>query len=160
MTYLHLVGYVFTDRAVMVIEVEQEVASCADLQGTECDGLRLLNIFDRHSLAFCDDVLAKGQVLMVESRLHLIHYYIYRAFADQGDEQPCEEARQPASLPRLWDVAMAAMLPLPNLCGYEEAIKEEDDFLLQLFKPSLPRYLVEGEDINVDALVHLDVAEG
>ena len=51
------------------------------------------------------------------------------------------------------------MFPLPNLLGYEEAVKEENDFVLQSFEPSLLGYFVEGKDVDVDALMHLDVLE-
>ena len=81
------------------------------------------------------------------------------AFAEERDEHPREQTGQPASLPWLRDVALAAMLPLPDLRGDEEAVEEEDGLLLQSLYPALPGYLVEGEDIDVDALMHLDVSE-
>ena len=159
MADLHLVGNVLADCAVVVREVEQEVAGCADLQGAQCRGLRLLDVFDGQALALGDDVLAQGQRLAIECRLHPIHYIIYSAFAEQRDEQPREEARQPAPLSRLRNVALAAMLPLPYLLGYEEAVQEEEYVVLQPFEPSLPGYLVEGEYVDVDALMHLDMLE-
>ena len=180
-TYLHLVGNVLTDRAIMIVKVEQEVARSFYLQRAKLNGLCLLNICYGKPLAFCDNVLhllllapcllllAPCSLLLapcpllhapIKCRLHLIHYIIYSAFAEQGYKQAGEEARQPASLPRFGDVAMAAMLPLPYLCSNEETVEEEDNFMLQSFEPPLPRYLVERKDIDIDALVHLDVTEG
>ena len=159
MADFHLVGNVLANCSVMVYEVEQEIARSADLQRTECDGLRLLDVFDGKTLALGDDVLTLGQRLAVECRLHTIHYIIYRAFAEQGNEQSREETRQPTSLSRLRDVAFAAMFPLPNLLGYEEAIEEEEYFVLQLLEPTLLGYIVERKYVDVDALMHLDVLE-
>ena len=52
------------------------------------------------------------------------------------------------------------MLPLPNLLGNKETVEEVEHLVLQPFEPLLLRNLVEGEDIDIDALVHLDMAEG
>lgn len=119
----------------------------------------MLDVFDGHSLALGDDVLAQGKVLAVEERLHLIHYFIYKAFAEQSDKQSREETRQPASLSWLRNVTFATMFPLPNLLGYEETIKEEKDVVLQSFEPLLLGNLVEGKDVDVNTLMHLDVLE-
>ena len=159
MADFHLIGDVLADLSVMVVEVEQEVARSADLQRTECNSLSLLDVFDGNSLALGDDILHFVKLLAVEHRLSPIHYIIYRAFAEDGDEQSCEEARQPTSLSGLRDVAFAAMFPLPNLCGDEETIKEENNFVLQLLEPLLLGNLVEGKDVDIDALVHLDMLE-
>ena len=120
----------------------------------------LHDVLDRYPFALGDDVLAKRELFVVEGRLHPIHYIIYSALAEQGYQQASEEAGQPSSLSRLWDVSLAAMLPLPNLGGNEEAVEEEDNSLLQPFEPLLPGNLVEGENIDVDALMHLDMSEG
>ena len=122
MTYLHLFGDVLANRAVMVIEIEQEISRSADLQRAKLNLLQLFDIFDRNSLAFGDDILAKWQRTFVESGLHLIHYFIYSALAQYCNEQPCEETGQPTSGPWFRDVAMSAMFPLPYLCGDEKAI--------------------------------------
>ena len=143
----------------MVVKVKQEVARSTDLQRAKLNGLRLDDVLDRQMLASGDDVLHLVEPRAVEHRLHPIHYIIYMAFAEERDEQPREQTWQPASLPWLRDVALAAMFPLPDFRGDEEAVEEEDGLLLQLLKPTLPGYLVEREDIDVDALVHLDVAE-
>lgn len=126
MTDFHLIGNILDYFPVMVVEVEQEVSRGVDLQRTKCNDLRLLCIFNGEALALCDDILAEGQILAVESRLNPIHYIIYSAFAEQSDEQSCKEARQPASLSGFRDVAFAAMFPLPNLCGNEESVEEEE----------------------------------
>ena len=160
MTDFHLVWHVLSNLSVMIVEVEQEVSWGADLQGTERNGLGLLDVVDRHPFAFGDDVLAKGEFPAVESRLHLVHHIIYGAFAEKSYEQPGEEAGQPSSLARFRDVAFAAMFPLPNLGGNEKPVEEEKHPMLQPFEPFLPGNLVEGEDIDIDALVHLDMAEG
>ena len=159
MADFHLVGNVFYDFAVMVVEVEQEVTRSADLQGTECDDLRLLCIFYGEAFALSDDILAQRQILAIECRLNPIHYIIYSAFAEQSDEQSCKETRQPASLSGFRDVAFATMFPLPNLCGNEESVEEEEQVMLQLFEPLLLGNLVKGEDVDIDALVHLDMLE-
>ena len=143
----------------MVVKVEQEVARSTDLQRAKLNGLRLDDVLDRQMLASGDDVLHLVEPQTVEHRLHPIHYIIYMAFAEERDEQPREQAGQPASLPWLRDVALAAMFPLPDFRGDEEAVEEEDGLLLQLLEPTLLGYLVEGKDIDVDALVHLDVSE-
>ena len=143
----------------MIVEVEQEVLWSVDLQRPECNNLRLPDVLDGQMLALCDDILHFLQASSVESRLHTIHYIIYSTFAENRDEQSSEEARQPASLPWLWDVALAAMLPLPNLLGNKEAVEEVEHLVLQPLEPLLLGYLVEGEDIDIDALMHLDMLE-
>ena len=51
------------------------------------------------------------------------------------------------------------MLPLPYLLGYEEAVQEEEYVVLKSLEPSLLGYPVEGKDIDVDALMHLNMLE-
>ena len=90
MTYLHFIGNVLANRAVVIIEVKQEVARSTNLQRTQSNGLRLLDILDRHPLALGDDILHLIRVLMVpqkrqvptiESGLNPIHYIIYSVLA-------------------------------------------------------------------------------
>ena len=159
MADFHFIGNVLSNLSVMVVQVEQEVPWSANLKRTKCNSLSLLDVFDGNSLALSNDVLAKRQVLTVEKSLHPIHYIIYGAFAEDCDEQPSEETRQPTSLPWLRNVALSTMFPLPNLCGNKEAIQEENDFLLQPFEPLLLGYFVEGKDVDINALMHLDVLE-
>ena len=159
MADIHFIGNVLPDLSVMIVQVEQEVSWSADLKRTKCYNLRLLDVFDRQMLALGDDVLHFAEFLAVERRLSPIHYIIYRAFAEDCDEQPREQARQPTSLSGLRNVAFATVLPLPNLLGDKEAVKEEEDFVLQPFEPLLLGNLVEGKDIDVDALMHLDMLE-
>ena len=141
----------------MVCEVEQEVSWSADLKRTKCDGLRFLDVLNRQMLALGNDVLHFVKFLAVEHRLSPIHYIIYGAFAEDCDEQPREQTRQPASLSGLRNVAFPTMFPLPNLLGDEETVEEENDFVLQLFKPPLLGNSVERKDIDIDALMHLDM---
>ena len=159
MTDFHFIRNVLSNLSVMVVQIKQKVPWSTYLKRTKFYGLSLFYAFDGNSLALGDNVLAKRQVLIVEKRLHPIHYIIYGAFAEDCDEQSCEETRQPASLSRLRNVALSTMLPLPNLCGNEEAVEEENDFVLQFFEPLLLGNLIEGKDIDIDALVHLDVLE-
>ena len=159
MADFHFIRNVLSNLSVMVVQVEQEVSWSTNLKRTKCYDLSLLYVLDGNSLTLSDNVLAKRQVLTVEKRLRPIHYIIYGTFAEDCDEQSCEETRQPASLSRLRNVALSTMLPLPNLCGNEEAVEEENDFVLQFFEPLLLGNLVEGKDVDIDALVHLDMLE-
>ena len=159
MAHFHFIRNVLSNLSVMVVQVEQEVSWSTYLKRTKCYGLSLLYVFDGHSLAFGDDVLAKRQILAVKKRLHPIHYIIYGAFAEDCDEQSCEETRQPTPLSGLRNVTLSTMFPLPNLCGNKESVEEENDFVLQFFEPLLLGNLVEGKDVDIDALVHLDMLE-
>ena len=86
MTDFHLVWNVLPDLSVVIVQVEKEVLGCLDLQRTELHSLGLSDIFDGQMFALGDDVLDFAQILSVEHRLHLIHYYIYKALAKQGHQ--------------------------------------------------------------------------
>lgn len=159
MADFHLVGNVLADCAVVIVQVEQEVAGRFDLQRAECHGLRRLDVLDGQMLALRDDVLHLVELQAVEHRLHPIHYIIYKAFREDSNEQSRHQTRQPAALPGHRDVTLAAMLPLPYLRSDEESVERLEERVLQAFEPSLPGYLVEGEYVDEDALVHLDVPE-
>lgn len=159
MADFHFIGNVLSNLSVMVVQVEQEVSWSANLKRTKCYGLSLLYVFDGNSLALSNDVLAKRQVLTVEKSLHPIHYIIYGAFAEDCDEQSCKKTWQPTPLSRLRNVTLSTMFPLPNLLGDEESVEKEDNLVLQFFEPLLLGNLVEGKDIDINALMHLDVLE-
>lgn len=159
MADLHLVGNILPDRAIVIVQVEQQVSWCTDLQRTQCHGLRLLDVGDGQMLASGDDVLHLVQISAIEERLHTIHHFIYNPFAKQRYEQPSEETRQPTSLARLWYVAPSAVLPLPYLLGYKQSVQEENHLMLQPLEPLLPRNLVERKDVDKDTLMHVDMLE-